>query len=408
MATSSINEIVTSQLAKVQQWINVPGNLTKVSSSAGGFVWGYNNESKLFYCAIPCTGNWKEVDIGQRRVFDLVTDLSNVYALVQEPSGQKLLMINPVVSNNEWREVPVFSEATKIFSTHTFIWAQDGSNKKQRCAKPCTTGGWISSTDTRGKITSASDNALYGVDSMGNPLKSDETLQTGWSPVGELAGRKLTSLLGQIDNSALYGVENNGLIREEDNEVSPVTTYGQTPLNVTPDALQGDVWLTTEGQGKLGNIFNKLDKPDYTSIMNKITPLDLKRDQIVEDAKAQYVEQDKITGLNKTLKDFTDFFYAQMGTSKDSEASIGDLQNDIKKTQDDIERIIQTQPVVEILFLTLLVVFFLYIVAGFIGSMVHVLAFVILVMGLVYALTNNGGSDTASPGNRGIASYLRF
>jgi hypothetical protein len=408
MATSSINEIVTSQLAKVQQWINVPGNLTKVSSSAGGFVWGYNSESKLFYCAIPCTGNWKEVDIGQRRVFDLATDLSNVYALVQEPSGQKLLMINPVVSNNEWREVPVFSEATKIFSTHTFIWAQDGSNKKQRCAKPCTTGGWISSTDTRGKITSASDNALYGVDSMGNPLKSDETLQTGWSPVGELAGRKLTSLLGQIDNSALYGVENNGLIREEDNEVSAVTTYGQTPLNVTPDAIQGDVWLTTEGQGKLGNIFNKLDKPDYTSIMNKITPLDLKRDQIVEDAKAQYVEQDKITGLNKTLKDFTDFFYSKMGTSEDSEASIGDLQNDIKKTQEDIEKIIQTQPIVEILFLTLLVVFFLYIVAGFIGSMVHVLAFVVLVMGLVYALTNNGGSDTASPGNRGIASYLRF
>jgi hypothetical protein len=243
---------------------------------------------------------------------------------------------------------------------------------------------------------------------MGNPLKSDETLQTGWSPVGELAGRKLTSLLGQIDNSALYGVENNGLIREEDNEVSAVTTYGQTPLNVTPDAIQGDVWLTTEGQGKLGNIFNKLDKPDYTSIMNKITPLDLKRDQIVEDAKAQYVEQDKITGLNKTLKDFTDFFYSKMGTSEDSEASIGDLQNDIKKTQEDIEKIIQTQPIVEILFLTLLVVFFLYIVAGFIGSMVHVLAFVVLVMGLVYALTNNGGSDTASPGNRGIASYMRF
>jgi hypothetical protein len=392
-ATNGINEIVTTQLAKVQQWINVPGNLTKVSSSVGGFVWGYNGDSKLFYCQIPCTGNWKEVDIGGNKIFDLATDISNVYILVEAPNGQKKLYINPIVSNDEWKSVPVFSEANKIFSTHTFIWAQDGSNKKQRCAKPCTTGGWISSTDTRVKITSASENALYGVDVFGNPMKSDETLQTGWSPVGELAGRKLTSLLGQIDNTALYGVENNGLIREEGNKTAPVTTYGQTPLNVTPDTIQGDVWLTTEGRGKMGNIFNKLDKPDYTSIMNKITPLDLQRDQIVEDAKAEYAKQDRITGLNNSLKDFVNFFYEKLGIAKDSskeaESKISDLQSDIKNTQDDIENIIQMQPVVEILFLTLLVVFFMYIVAGFIGKLVHTLAAIVLIAGLVYALTNN-------------------
>ena len=412
-ATKGIESVVTTQLARVQQWMNVPGNLSKVSSSAGGFVWGYNSENKLFRCPLPCTGNWKEVELNNvSAIFDVATDASNVYLLVDGSSGQRKLLINPVASTDEWSEVLVFSEATKIFSTHTFIWTQDSSNKKQRCAKPCTTGGWISSTDTRVRITSASETALYGVDSSGTPLKSDETLQTGWTPINELAGRKLTALLGQLDNTALYGVENGGLLREERGEIEPVTTYGQTPSSLSADPFTKDVWMTTEGRGEMGNIFTKIDKPDYSSIMNKIRPLDQQRDQVVQSAEAQYVQQDKITGLNKSLKDFVDFFYAKFGISKDTlkenENDIGGLQNDIKRTQGTLDLMAGTQPIVEVLFLTLLAVLFLYVFASFIGQLIHTLAFLVLIGGLVYAITYNGGSDPSGNSNGPISAHLRL
>ena len=409
--TKGIDNIVTTQLAKVQQWINVPGNLSKVSSSAGGFVWGYNSENKLFRCPMPCTGNWKEVELrGVSTIFDIATDMSNVYLLVDTSDGKRKLLINPVVSTDEWKDVVVFSEANKIFSTNTFIWTQDSSNKKQRCAKPCTTGGWVSSTDTRGRITSSSSNALYGVDSSGTPLRSDETLQTGWTPINELAGRKLTSLLGQLDNTALYGVENGGVLRQEGDETEQVTTYGQTPLSLTADPFSKDVWMTTEGSGEMGNIFNKIDKPDYSSIMNKIGPLNERRDQVVKDAESQYAQQDRITGLNKSLKDFVDFFYVKFGIARDSlketENSIGGLQNDIQRTQGDLDRIASTQPVVEILFITLLIVFCLYLFASFLGQFIHAIAFIVLIAGLVYALSNNGGLDSAGPGNGPISTHM--
>jgi hypothetical protein len=407
--TKGIEDVVTTQLAKVQQWINVPGNLSKVSSSAGGFVWGYSSENKLFRCPLPCTGNWKEIELmGVSTIFDIATDISNVYLLVETSDNRRKLLINPVASTDEWTEVLVFSEAVNIFSTHTFIWTQDSSNKKQRCAKPCTTGGWVSSTDTRAKITSTSETALYGVDSSGAPLRSDETLQTGWTPINELAGRKLTTLLGQLDNTALYGVENGGLLRHEKGETEQVTTYGQTPLNLSADPFSKDVWMTTEGRGEMGNVFTKIDKPDYSSIMNKITPLDQRRDQLVKDAEAQYVQQDKITGLNKSLKDFVDFFYSKSKLPEDAENDIGGLQNDIKKTQDNLDIIANTQPVVEILFLTLLAVFFLYLFASFLGQLIHTLAFLVLVGGLVYAITNNGGSNPSGNGNGPISTHLRL
>jgi hypothetical protein len=412
-ATKGIESVVTTQLARVQQWMNVPGNLSKVSSSAGGFVWGYNSENKLFRCPLPCTGNWKEVELNNvSTIFDVATDTSNVYLLVDGSSGQRKLLINPVASTGEWSEVLVFSEATKIFSTHTFIWTQDSSNKKQRCAKPCTTGGWISSTDTRVRITSASETALYGVDSSGTPLKSDETLQTGWTPINELAGRKLTALLGQLDNTALYGVENGGLLREERGDTEPVTTYGQTPSSLSADPFTKDVWMTTEGRGEMGNIFTKIDKPDYSSIMNKIRPLDQQRDQVVQSAEAQYAQQDKITGLNKSLKDFVDFFYAKFGITKDTlketEDDIGGLQNDIKRTQGTLDLMAGTQPIVEVLFLTLLAVLFLYVFASFIGQLIHTLAFLVLIGGLVYAITYNGGSDPSGNSNGPISAHLRL
>jgi hypothetical protein len=146
--------------------------------------------------------------------------------------------------------------------------------------------------------------------------------------------------------------------------------------------------------------------------MNKIRPLDQQRDQVVQSAEAQYAQQDKITGLNKSLKDFVDFFYVKFGITKDTlkenENDIGGLQNDIKRTQGTLDLMAGTQPIVEVLFLTLLAVLFLYVFASFIGQLIHTLAFLVLIGGLVYAITYNGGSDPSGNSNGPISAHLRL
>ena len=406
-ATNGINDIVNTQVSKTQTWRDISGNLKKVSTSAGGFIWGYNQDNQLLRCALPCTGKWTRVDLSKynvKTIFDIATDVSHVYVLVAAEPGGKLVLTSPVSSMDEWIPINVFSEAVNIFPTHTFIWAQDSSTIKQRCAKPCVTGGWISSTDVAGRITSSSETALYGVDKKGVGVKSDETLQSGWTPVAAFAGKVLTALLGQLDKNSLYALENNKLLRNEGDQTNIVNTFGQTPMQVSPDPLTNNVWMTTSGIGKIGNVFSKADRPDYSTIINMVTPLDQKRNKLIEDAETQYVAQDKITKLNASLSDFTDYMSARFsgltGSSDAIDQKTGQLQTYIEKTNNDIEKMKKVQPTIKILLYILLAVFFIYLLGGFLGKLVHVVAFAVLVGGLVYASTiKNGIDDSANPTN---------
>lgn len=60
-STDGINTVVTSQLASSLQWTSIPGTLVKSSSSAAGFVWGYNSANLIYVCQLPCTGNWTQM-----------------------------------------------------------------------------------------------------------------------------------------------------------------------------------------------------------------------------------------------------------------------------------------------------------------------------------------------------------
>jgi hypothetical protein len=196
--TDSINQIVTTQLL-VPTWNNIPGGLQKTSSSAGGYIWGFNASNSLYRCALPCSGNWELIDLSKfnTQILDLATDNTNVYVLT---SAGLLISAN----TTQFSLIDVPGTPTSIFSTHTYIWTQDGTTK-QKCAKPCTTGSWISEKDTTGKIMSSTDTELFGVDANGQGLKSDETLQTGWTQIAGLAGKQLKLLSGM--ENVLFGVE---------------------------------------------------------------------------------------------------------------------------------------------------------------------------------------------------------
>ena len=63
--TRGIDTTLTTQLSSVQQWANIPGSLVKASSSAAGYLWGFNSVNQVYVCQQPCTGNWSIADIAQ-------------------------------------------------------------------------------------------------------------------------------------------------------------------------------------------------------------------------------------------------------------------------------------------------------------------------------------------------------
>jgi hypothetical protein len=61
------------------------------------------------------------------------------------------------------------------------------------------------------------------------------------------------------------------------------------------------MWMTSDTPGQYGNIFTKLENPDYSTITNTIQPLDKKRDEIVSDVTKEYNTQTQTMTVNKQV-----------------------------------------------------------------------------------------------------------
>lgn len=402
-ATDGINTLVSTQLSSSLQWTNVPGSLVKSSSSAAGFVWGYNSSNGVFVCQLPCNGNWNMVDTSQwnlASILDLTTDSSNVYILISTTGGKTVLYSNSASNTGTWNMIPVPFSATGLFSTHTYIWAQDGSNNKQKCPKPCTMANWIAVSENKVKITSSSDSSLYGVDASGNAMKADENIQSGWSSVSGLSGLKLMSVIGQADSTALYGVDTSSKAYrcEGDctvpSEVDPLDTGGYAPLTMSADPSGKSLWMTGTTSGNVGNIFTRLDKPDYTTIMNNVNPLDQSRDKVVSSITDAYNQQTNVMTANKQITDvvnfFTKFFKFDKQSVRQDQSDISAYRDKLIDTQAQLDKLSTTEPLLQKLVSLLVAVVVIYLVGSFLGGFVHTIAFIVLAGGLGYIIYSSG------------------
>lgn len=402
-ATDGINTLVSTQLSSSLQWTNVPGTLVKSSSSAAGYVWGFNSSNGIFVCQLPCTGNWTMIDTSGwnlSSVLDITTDGSNVYILVSTVDGKTVLYSNSASNTGSWNMIPVPFSATNIFSTHTYIWAQDASNTKQKCPKPCTMTNWIANAENKIKITSSSDSSLYGVDASGNAMKTDENIQSGWSSVSGLTGLKLMSVIGQADSTALYGVDTSSKAYrcEGDcsvpSEVDPLDTGGYAPLFMSADPSGKSLWMTGTTSGNVGNIFTRLDKPDYTAIMNNINPLDQTRDKVVSNVTDAYNQQTSLMTANKQITDVVNFFsrffkFDKQSVDRDT-SNISAYRDKLITTQANLDKIKETEPLLQKLVMLVGAVLVLYVIGSFLGPYVHTVAFIVLVSGLGYIIYSSG------------------
>jgi len=378
--TDTIDNTLSTQLSSVHSWTNISGSLTKISSSLAGYVWGFSG-SKLYKCQIPCSGNWKEVSIGTTTIQDLTTDETHVYVLTSD----SMIHIGNANGEGEFSSIKTPIQATSLFSTHTYIWIQDNKGQKKKCPKPCNMPNWLDVKDNGTLITSSNDTSLFGKDGSGKSFQSDEHLQSGWSELPILDKSKILN----ASDSGIYGIDSNQHLIFCGEKCDPVDTSGLTPSSLSKTST--DLWMTTIEPGEKGNIFWKTEKPDYTSIMNTITPLDNKRHEVIKDIQQEQTQQNMVSDIQTKLNTITTFLkdvFSKLGKDKDTtDKSIKHLQNEIYKTQSDLDTIQIVQPILEKLFLTIVAVTFVYLIGSFIGPAVHFIALAVLGIGFYLSIT---------------------
>jgi hypothetical protein len=383
LLTDQLNTLITTGLSS--SWNSVPGGLDKVSASSMGFAWGIGN-NKLWMCQLPCAGNWKEVST-PASVLDITTDDTNVYVLFQSKLG-----IKSASNVDEWIIVDVPNGITKIVSTGSYIWGQSG-NQKMKLPKPGTTGNWITVDDPKNiRITSASSNALYGVDSTGAPMKTDESLQSGWTSLPEFSG-KYNTLIGDADQTAIYGIDTtNQLQRCSNGKCNTVDSNGFVPQNLTIEPITKQLWMTTTTSNDTGNILNKNDSSDFSSILQASHPLEKQRDDIVVQTKTDYQQNTAATMLEKQLQSIKSVlsktFNINISAKKISDTQTQQLTNSISDITQQIQQLEQSTPILHNIIMIIFGISIIYLFGTILGWITHILVIVLLISGIIYYLRN--------------------
>lgn len=283
--TTGIIEYLKNQLTSFGMWTNVPGYLTKISSSSKGFVWGYNaTAGKIFTCKEPCSsGGWGNVP-APFTPQDIATDGNTVYVL---HSSNKLAS-KPVDNTGSWSEIGLPFNATKLTDTNGYLWISNGT-KVAYCGKPCTTGNWNVKDDNH-ELLGGGGRSVYGSAPGAKAVyKTDETGQSGWQTVQGLDGINTSTLAADADSSVLYAADTTKVYRceggcETKDKLEAVNTLGFVPiqnkgsLDINPSSK--NVWMAAGSSSTGGNIFARLDTPGSGPIMDYVTENQTERDRI--------------------------------------------------------------------------------------------------------------------------------
>jgi len=343
--TSTINDVFTTQLASSVTWKEVPGQLARVSSSPGGYTWGLNAQNNIYVCKEPCTGSWKQTT-PPGKILDLTTDASKVYVLVDD--GARSVYTKPIDGSGNWSSpVSAPSDSKTLVATSKDIF-MDTDRGIFKCASPCTLPSWAPTVidgaklegklgtfqmtgDTAGNLqgnpnkplltaifspsvkvkpTSASARFAYGVDNGRAKVYRNGV----WHPIPGLTDYNVTSVSGEIDDTAIYATTFDGVVLRcaapcgTRADVSKIGTPGMSPdpdqikqLSVNPQSNQ--VWMlsSTLHSGPTGaGIYNRKDEVPI-DVNTTILPLDAQRNNVILDIHAQYARADAAARTGEQL-----------------------------------------------------------------------------------------------------------
>jgi hypothetical protein len=222
-------------------------------------------------------------------------------------------------------------------------------------------------------------------------MQTDETLQSPWQPIGGVIG----SIYGKSSDGTIYGIDTSQNAFQFNGKVSPLYTDGLNPSSLYVDSHSNQLWMTTNTPGSSGNIFTRAQKPDYSSIMNTITPLNNVRDKIVDSVETKYNRQTDVMTVNKQVEDVVTYFKRMFNIDKDTAKKAnnqsGHLNETIRESQIQLEQINNISPFILGIIIILIVVIFVYLFGSmFLGNYVHGVALGIIGIGMAFLLNFSG------------------
>lgn len=273
-----------NQLASFGLWTNIPGGLSKISTSTAGYVWGFNSSGGVYVCREPCSSaSWINIAFSGTPI-DIITDPTSVYILSSAGISSA-----PIDGTGSWTLQTVPFEADKLVTTNGYMWIS-GNTKMAFCGKPCTTGNWIMNSSQNSLLGGGASSVYATQPGTLGVVKSDETGQTGWTPVGGFEGMGINSMATEADNTAIYGADNSRLYRCADtcdgiDKIGIVDTDGHNPIankgSISMNATSRNVWMASSASSNGGNIFARLDAPNDAPILNYVDDTLAQNDRLV-------------------------------------------------------------------------------------------------------------------------------
>jgi hypothetical protein len=401
--TQNLVSFVNSQVGSFGDWQNVPGGLSSIHVSSAGYVWGYNASQSIYVCKQPCTGDWQIVSgLTPASIQSLQVDTTNVYVLFTDTAGLQSVAVRSVDGSGSWtllsNGVAGKPSMTSLGVTNTFLWVS--GNQTFHCTKPCTTNAWIEDTSLPLLSSlSSSGQKLYG---LGPDPTTGKTIAYGADETGEnlqpvagLAGMTPMKVNGESDQTTLLAVGSDSKLYgcaapcTDPSSIYAIGTQGNTPTDVS--IKDNQIWMVTANNGPNGNIFQRLDTPDSTSILKQTSAIDSQRDEIVKGLETQYIVQTATETAQRQVQNalgiVNDFV-----ENKKSGNDISTVREQIKSETDKRNSYIQKLYPLQIVAFALLLSVLVYGVLGLFFP-VDTLIAVILTIGLgaaiYFSVTNN-------------------
>ena len=191
-------------------------------------------------------------------------------------------------------------------------------------------------------------------------------------------------------DGTLYGKDSNQNAFEFKDKSTPLYTQQLDPTNLVVDQTSNQLWMTTATPGEQGNIFTRLQTPDYVNVMNTLAPLDKTRNNIVQNVETEFQKQTDTMILNKQVQEvvqyFKNMFHIDGTTAKKALDQSSKLNESIRETQSQLDQVQSIEPFLFGIIVTLIVVVLLYLLlSALAGWYIHAIVIVSILFGIYLA-----------------------